>query len=99
MEALGESKQQKTTSRLRGLTATSALRVTRSHGNPTPTYCTGTRWYSVMLMVVVLGYQVMVDVCSRVTVAGLSPVHFMQCSHDNEDFEGVHCHVFEAAPP
>ncbi|CAL8237899.1 unnamed protein product, partial [Boreogadus saida] len=25
--------------------------------------------------------------------------HFMQCSHDNEDFEGVHCHVFEAAPP
>ncbi|CAL8266767.1 unnamed protein product, partial [Gadus morhua 'NCC'] len=25
--------------------------------------------------------------------------HFMQCSNDNEDFEGVHCHVFEAAPP
>ena len=23
----------------------------------------------------------------------------MQCSDDNEDFEGVHCHVFEAAPP
>uniref|UniRef100_A0A8C4P0V0 Calcium-transporting ATPase n=1 Tax=Dicentrarchus labrax TaxID=13489 RepID=A0A8C4P0V0_DICLA len=25
--------------------------------------------------------------------------HFMQCSEDNEDFDGVHCEVFEAAPP
>lgn len=25
--------------------------------------------------------------------------HFMQCSEDNEDFAGIHCHVFEAAPP
>uniref|UniRef100_A0AAY4BH64 Calcium-transporting ATPase n=1 Tax=Denticeps clupeoides TaxID=299321 RepID=A0AAY4BH64_9TELE len=25
--------------------------------------------------------------------------HFMQCSPDNEDFEGIHCEVFEAAPP
>uniref|UniRef100_A0AAQ4RY18 Calcium-transporting ATPase n=1 Tax=Gasterosteus aculeatus aculeatus TaxID=481459 RepID=A0AAQ4RY18_GASAC len=25
--------------------------------------------------------------------------HFMQCSEDNEDFEGIHCEVFEAAPP
>ncbi|KAF3846618.1 hypothetical protein F7725_003696, partial [Dissostichus mawsoni] len=25
--------------------------------------------------------------------------HFMQCSDDNEDFEGIHCQVFEAAPP
>uniref|UniRef100_A0A671U0U5 Calcium-transporting ATPase n=1 Tax=Sparus aurata TaxID=8175 RepID=A0A671U0U5_SPAAU len=25
--------------------------------------------------------------------------HFMQCSEDNEDFTGIHCEVFEAAPP
>ncbi|PWA33265.1 hypothetical protein CCH79_00013595 [Gambusia affinis] len=25
--------------------------------------------------------------------------HFMQCSEENEDFEGIHCEVFEAAPP
>uniref|UniRef100_A0AAX7SZJ7 Calcium-transporting ATPase n=1 Tax=Astatotilapia calliptera TaxID=8154 RepID=A0AAX7SZJ7_ASTCA len=25
--------------------------------------------------------------------------HFMQCSEDNEDFDGVHCEVFESAPP
>lgn len=23
----------------------------------------------------------------------------MQCSEDNEDFAGIHCEVFEAAPP
>lgn len=23
----------------------------------------------------------------------------MQCSEDNEDFTGIHCEVFEAAPP
>lgn len=28
-----------------------------------------------------------------------SQSHFMQCSEDNEDFAGIHCHVFEAAPP
>ncbi|KAJ7990018.1 hypothetical protein DPEC_G00310510 [Dallia pectoralis] len=25
--------------------------------------------------------------------------HFMQCHDENEDFEGIHCEVFEAAPP
>ncbi|XP_059204237.1 sarcoplasmic/endoplasmic reticulum calcium ATPase 1 [Centropristis striata] len=25
--------------------------------------------------------------------------HFMQCSEENEDFAGIHCEVFEAAPP
>ncbi|KAA0705818.1 Sarcoplasmic/endoplasmic reticulum calcium ATPase 1 [Triplophysa tibetana] len=25
--------------------------------------------------------------------------HFMQCTEDNEDFAGIECHVFEAAPP
>uniref|UniRef100_A0A8C5ENF8 Calcium-transporting ATPase n=1 Tax=Gouania willdenowi TaxID=441366 RepID=A0A8C5ENF8_GOUWI len=25
--------------------------------------------------------------------------HFMQCSEDNEDFQEIHCEVFEAAPP
>uniref|UniRef100_A0A3Q1GVP3 Calcium-transporting ATPase n=1 Tax=Acanthochromis polyacanthus TaxID=80966 RepID=A0A3Q1GVP3_9TELE len=25
--------------------------------------------------------------------------HFMQCSEDNEDFDGIHCEVFESAPP
>uniref|UniRef100_A0A3B4AVT6 Calcium-transporting ATPase n=1 Tax=Periophthalmus magnuspinnatus TaxID=409849 RepID=A0A3B4AVT6_9GOBI len=25
--------------------------------------------------------------------------HFMQCSEENEDFNGIHCEVFEAAPP
>lgn len=25
--------------------------------------------------------------------------HFMQCSEDNEDFDGIRCEVFEAAPP
>lgn len=25
--------------------------------------------------------------------------HFMQCSEENEDFAGVHCEVFESAPP
>lgn len=23
----------------------------------------------------------------------------MQCTEDNEDFAGIECHVFEAAPP
>ncbi|KAK0155613.1 Sarcoplasmic/endoplasmic reticulum calcium ATPase 1 [Merluccius polli] len=25
--------------------------------------------------------------------------HFMQCHDENEDFEGINCHIFEAAPP
>ncbi|RVE69320.1 hypothetical protein OJAV_G00076730 [Oryzias javanicus] len=25
--------------------------------------------------------------------------HFMQCSEENEDFDGIHCEVFESAPP
>uniref|UniRef100_A0A8C5EMX4 Calcium-transporting ATPase n=1 Tax=Gouania willdenowi TaxID=441366 RepID=A0A8C5EMX4_GOUWI len=28
-----------------------------------------------------------------------SHTHFMQCSEDNEDFQEIHCEVFEAAPP
>ncbi|XP_067101390.1 sarcoplasmic/endoplasmic reticulum calcium ATPase 1-like isoform X2 [Osmerus mordax] len=25
--------------------------------------------------------------------------HFMQCCDENEDFAGINCHIFEAAPP
>ncbi|CAB1341342.1 unnamed protein product [Coregonus sp. 'balchen'] len=28
-----------------------------------------------------------------------TPSHFMQCHEENEDFVGIHCEVFEAAPP